>query len=87
MSDLETLKKLRDAIVFEAAWLYESSDLSDEAKEHMADTIKVVWNRAFQRAGFVEYFKEVIIGNNSIENFAQQFWGNPREIISDDEIK
>ena len=61
MNELEVLNNLKESLIFEASWLYESSDVSADEKENMLESIKTVWNRSIQRAGFTKYFNELCV--------------------------
>ena len=81
MSDLEILKKVKDAIIFEAAWLYETTKDSKKVKEDRLEYIKVVWNRAFPRAGGAGYFEELSFDEEDIKK-AAEMWDHEDEHVS-----
>ena len=73
MHEKEVVEKLRESIIFETAWLYRTMPGTDSQKDRMLETIKVVWNRAFQRAGFAGHFKEFIITEEQVKEAAEFF--------------
>ena len=81
MSDLEILKKVKDAIIFEAAWLYETSKESEREKDDKLEYVKVIWNRAFQRAGGGP-FEELSFDENDIKK-AAEYWDHEDRLVLD----
>lgn len=81
MNELEVLNKVKEALIFEGAWLYESSDLSEEEKGDMLEYLKVIWNRTFQRAGFAEHIKVLLISEENFLNIVEKVWGSNEEKI------
>ena len=73
MSDLENLKKVKDAIIFETAWRYETMPKSKRQKDDLLETIKVIWNRSIGRAGVGECFGELGITEEDVKKAAEFF--------------
>ena len=84
MNEFEVLKKVKDAVVFETAWLYESLQVSEKKKDDMLELVKVIWNRSFPRAGFDQYFNELSIDENDIRKAGEMLSHKNREYIADD---
>ena len=84
MSDLEILKKVKDAIIFEAAWLYVTTKDSKKVKEDRLEYIKVVWNRAFPRAGGASYFNEISFDENDVKKAAEMWDHEDRLVVGSD---
>lgn len=74
MHEKETIKKLRESIIFETAWLYESTKATKEEKEQTIEAVKVIWNRSIGRAGFGS-FNELSISEKDIKE-AVEFWNS-----------
>ena len=87
MLELEDLKKLRDAMIFEAAWLFESTKETDEEKKDKLEYVKVVWNRAFQRAGFAGEFNDLSITEEDIRKAAELWSSRENRVFMLDELK
>ena len=77
MSDLDIFEKIRDAIILEAAWLYEITKESKTQKDNNVEYIKVVWNRAFQRAGGAGNFYDLSFDGNDVKEVAKKL-GNSK---------
>lgn len=75
MTEKEVVKKLRESIIFETAWLYRTMPESQEINDKMLEVVKVIWNRAFQRAGFVSDFHDLLITEEQILE-AVEFWNS-----------
>ncbi len=68
MNCKEQIMKLRESVIFETAWLYETISDADSQKDKMIETVYVVWNRSIGRAGFVGDFNELCIAKEDITN-------------------
>ena len=75
MSCIDPIKKLRESVIFETAWLYETMPRSQGPKDRMVEAVTVIWNRSFGRAGFGENFNELCIDVKDIKN-ASEFWNS-----------
>ncbi len=84
MSDLAVLEKVKESMIFEAAWLYKTMQTSERKKEDFLDFVKVVWNRGFPRAGFAEYFHELSFDEKDIKKVAE-LWSKDREYVGAEE--
>ena len=86
MSDLEVVKKLRESIIFETAWLYETMPTTAKEKEIMIEAVKVIWNRAFPRAGFVGQFHEISFDEEDIRKVAELWLSKDSKLVVPKEI-
>ena len=68
----ESILKLRESMIIEAAWLYSTMPNSQGPKDRMVDAVTVVWNRSIGRAGFGD-FEELSIGEEDVIEAAKQF--------------
>ena len=84
MSDLAVLEKVKESIIFEAAWLYHTIQTSDRKKDDFLDFVKTVWNRGFPRAGFGEYFQELSFDEEDIKKVAE-LWSREKDYVGVDE--
>ena len=74
MNELEVLNELKESLIFETAWLYESSDGSNEEKDKMLESTKTIWNRSIQRSGLNKYTKELSVSIDDFKNNAERVW-------------
>lgn len=80
MEDFEILNKLKEAIIFETAWLHHSTPVSENKKRQLVEAVKVVWNRSFQRAGFTEYFETLSFDEDDVKKAAER-WNRKDNVI------
>lgn len=80
MEELEILNNLKEAIIFETAWLQHSTSVSENKKRQLVEAIKVVWNRSFQRAGFTRYFETISFDEEDVNKAAER-WNQKDNVI------
>ena len=81
MTTLDRLKKTRNAIIFETAWLCESMPKPPGPKDKLIDAVTCIWNRSVTRAGFGEYINELCISEEDIRE-AVKFWNSKEGVLS-----
>ena len=82
----DLISKLKEAVIFETAWLYETMDWSKQKKEDMLEIIKVVWNRSIGRAGLPGNFYELSISEEEIKQAAER-WSKEDRVVDISKIK
>ena len=72
--------ELREDVIFEAAFLYETMNVSKRQKENVLAFLKVVWNRAVQRRGGVGNPLDLWFDEDTVKKAAEYF-GQPHPPI------
>jgi hypothetical protein len=74
MMDIKkVIEKLRESIIFETAWLFKTTEATDEEKEPTIEAVKVVWNRSVSRAGFNRDSNDLTISEDDIKEVAENW--------------
>ena len=81
MTEKEVIEKFRESIIFETAWLFETTEVTDEEKERTIEVVKVIWNRTVSRAGFSRDLNDLTINEEDIKK-ASGFWKSDDQVSS-----
>lgn len=66
-TQVEALKKMRDAMTFETAWTYETMKASTKQKEQVLDCVRVIWNRSLSRAGYPTFLMKLCMTEEAVK--------------------
>ena len=81
MKNLERFKKVREAIIFETAWLIVTMPKPLGPKDKVIDAVTCIWNCSVTRAGFGAYINELCISEKDIRD-AVKLWDSKDGIVS-----
>jgi len=81
MTNLERLKKVRESIIYETAWLIVTMPKPLGPKDKVIDTVTCIWNCSVPRAGFRAYINELCISEKDIRD-AAKLWNSKTGILS-----
>lgn len=70
MTEEEVIEKLRESIVFETAWLFNTMPTTNKEKEIMIEAVKVIWNRSIGRAGFGGPLSEISVDEKDFKEIS-----------------
>jgi hypothetical protein len=81
MCEKDIVKKLRESIISQTAWLFEATEASTEERDRTIEAVKVIWNRSLSRAGFGRCCRKQVIRGEDFKD-AVEFWSSQtKEII------